>query len=109
PPQEPPVVHWLKQGYRVVLLQVEKVPRLLISVVVLLIVVGVGALFFLTSSFLPELREGNITVHMTAVPGTSLEESLRLGDRITQALSAVPFVRSVAQRVGRAELGTDTM
>jgi Cu/Ag efflux pump CusA len=48
-------------------------------------------------------------VHMTAVPGTSLEESLRLGDRLTQALSQVPFVRSVAQRVGRAELGTDTM
>jgi Cu/Ag efflux pump CusA len=46
---------------------------------------------------------------MTTVPGTSLEESLRLGDRLTQALSQVPFVRSVAQRVGRAELGTDTM
>jgi Cu/Ag efflux pump CusA len=75
----------------------------------LLVVAGVGALFFLSSSFLPELREGNITVHMTAVPGTSLEESLRLGDRLTQALSQVPFVRSVAQRVGRAELGTDTM
>jgi len=108
PPQEPPIVHWLKQGYRVILLQVEKAPLLLTSVVVLLIVLGVGALFFLTSSFLPELREGNITVHMTAVPGTSLEESLRLGDRLMQALVQIPSVRSVAQRAGRAELGTDT-
>ena len=108
PPQEPPIVHWLKQGYRVILLQVEKAPLLLTSVVVLLIVLGVGALFFLTSSFLPELREGNITVHMTAVPGTSLEESLRLGDRLMRALVQIPSVRSVAQRAGRAELGTDT-
>ena len=108
PPQEPPIVRWLKQGYRVLLLQVEKVPLLLTSVVALLIVLGVGALFFLTSSFLPELREGNITVHMTAVPGTSLEESLRLGDRLMQALVQIPSVRSVAQRAGRAELGTDT-
>ena len=108
PPQEPPIVHWLKQGYRVILLQVEKAPLLLTSVVVLLIVLGVGALFFLTSSFLPELREGNITVHMTAVPGTSLEESLRLGDRLMQALVQIPSVQSVAQRAGRAELGTDT-
>jgi Cu/Ag efflux pump CusA len=67
-----------------------------------------GTLFFLTSSFLPELREGNITVHMTAVPGTSLEESLRLGDRLMQALVQIPSVQSVAQRAGRAELGTDT-
>ena len=108
PPQEPPIVHWLKQGYRVILLQVEKAPLLLTSVVVLLIVLGMGTLFFLTSSFLPELREGNITVHMTAVPGTSLEESLRLGDRLMQALVQIPSVQSVAQRAGRAELGTDT-
>ena len=108
PPQDPPIVHWLKQGYRVILLQVEKAPLLLTSVVVLLIVLGVGTLFFLTSSFLPELREGNITVHMTAVPGTSLEESLRLGDRLMQALVQIPSVQSVAQRAGRAELGTDT-
>jgi CzcA family heavy metal efflux pump len=108
PPQEPPIVHWLKQGYGSLLLQVEKIPLLLTSVVALLIVLGVGALFFLSSSFLPELREGNITVHMTAVPGTSLEESLRLGDRLTQGLLQIPSVRSVAQRAGRAELGTDT-
>ena len=108
--KEPPLVRWLKRGYETLLLRVERAPRALVPVTVgLLIVAGVGALFFLSSSFLPDLREGNITVHMTAVPGTSLEESLRLGDRLTQALSQVPFVRSVAQRVGRAELGTDTM
>src|SRR6266851_6603292 len=44
PPQEPPIVHWLKQGYRVLLLQVERVPRLLILAVGLLIVLGVGGL-----------------------------------------------------------------
>src|SRR6266851_10281972 len=46
---------------------------------------------------------------MTAVPGTSLQESMRLGDRITEALLKIPSVQSVAQRAGRAELGTDTM
>jgi CzcA family heavy metal efflux pump len=110
PAQEPPIVHWLKRRYEAVLLRVERVPRVLVPATVgLLVAGGVGALFFLSSSFLPELREGNITVHMTAIPGTSLEESLRLGDRLTQALLQVPFVRSVAQRAGRAELGTDTM
>jgi Cu/Ag efflux pump CusA len=42
------------------------------------------------------------------VPGTSLDESLRLGQQVTRTLRADPRVRSVAQRVGRAELSEDT-
>jgi CzcA family heavy metal efflux pump len=109
PPQEPPAVHWLRKGYHELLLGVEKVPRLLTAAVAVFVTLGVGALFFLSESFLPELREGNITIHMTAVPGTSLQESLRLGDRIAQTVLKIPSVQSVAQRAGRAELGTDTM
>jgi Cu/Ag efflux pump CusA len=79
------------------------------AAVALLVALGIGTLFLLSESFLPELREGNITVHMTALPGTSLQESLRLGNHITEALLKIPSVQSVAQRAGRAELGTDTM
>jgi Cu/Ag efflux pump CusA len=46
---------------------------------------------------------------MTAVPGTSLQESMRLGDRLTEALLTIPSVKSVAQGSGRAELGTGTI
>jgi CzcA family heavy metal efflux pump len=109
PPQEPPLVHWLKGGYHDLLLRVERVPRLVLATVGLFVALGIGTVFLLSESFLPELREGNITVHMTAVPGTSLQESMRLGDRITEALLKIPSVQSVAQRAGRAELGTDAM
>src|SRR6266849_5542192 len=109
PPQEPLFVHWLKKGYHELLLRIERVPRLLMAAIALLIALGIGTLFLLSESFLPELREGNITVHMTALPGTSLQESLRLGGRITEELLRIPSVQSVAQRAGRAELGTDTM
>jgi Cu/Ag efflux pump CusA len=109
PPQEPSAVHWLKKGYHELLLGVERVPKLLMTGVALFIALGVGALFFLSESFLPELREGNITIHMTAVPGTSLQESLRMGDRITEAVLKIPSVQSIAQRAGRAELGTETL
>jgi CzcA family heavy metal efflux pump len=109
PSREPPLVHWLKRWYHALLLQIERVPRLVITLVFVLIAAGLAGAYFLTGSFLPELREGNITVHMTAAPGTSLEESLRLGDRVTAALQKIPYVVSVAQRAGRAELGTDIM
>jgi CzcA family heavy metal efflux pump len=109
PPQEPPAVRWLKKRYHEGLLRIERVPRLVMAIVALFIACGIATLFLLSESFLPELREGNITVHMTAVPGTSLQESLRLGNRITESLLKVPSVQSVAQRAGRAELGTDIM
>ena len=109
PPLEPPAVRWLKKRYESVLFRIERSPRRVMAAVALLVVLGVGTVFLLRESFLPELREGNITVHMTALPGTSLEESLRLGSRLTDALLRIPSVQSVAQRAGRAELGTDTM
>src|SRR5262245_15915538 len=45
---------------------------------------------------------------MSAVPGTSLDESRRIGAKVTEALRKDPRVRSVAQRIGRAELSEDT-
>lgn len=107
PPQEPPVVGWSRARYRRLLLGVEKSPRLVMVAVAVVIVLGVAILPFLEGSFLPSLQEGNLTVHMTMVPGTSVEESLRVGGLVTHALLKVPGVRSVAQRVGRAELGDD--
>ncbi|HEX5634563.1 MAG TPA: efflux RND transporter permease subunit, partial [Gemmatimonadales bacterium] len=41
-------------------------------------------------------------------PGTSLEESMRLGEVVTARLLEDRRVQSVAQRVGRAELSEDT-
>lgn len=106
--EDPPVVGWLKKRYRSVLLGVERAPRLVIAAAVVVTLLGVMALPFFSASFLPELREGHFILHMTAVPGTSLEESLRIGGRVTEALLKVPYVRSVAQRAGRAELSEDT-
>ena len=107
PPQEPPIVRTLKNGYRKILLGVEKSPRFVIFGVAAVVVVGIAILPFLEGSFLPNLHEGNLTVHMTMVPGTSVGESLRLGDKVTQRLLGISGVRSVAQRVGRAELADD--
>jgi len=58
-------------------------------------------------SFLPEFREGNYIVAMTTLPGTSLEESMRLGALVRQDLLKYPQVVSIDQRAGRAELDED--
>ena len=108
-PEEPPTVRWMKRRYTGLLTGVERAPTLVIITVGGLVALGTASLFFLTESFLPELREGDVTVHMTALPGTSLQESMRMGELLTAQLLKIPYVTSVAQRAGRAELGTDTM
>jgi CzcA family heavy metal efflux pump len=108
PPEEPPVVHRVKREYLRLLGWVDRRPRLVILGVVLLLVAALAALPFLRVSFLPEFREGHFMVHMVMVPGTSLEESLRLGRRVTRELLKLPYVRSVAQKAGRAEEGGET-
>ncbi|HEV2423851.1 MAG TPA: efflux RND transporter permease subunit [Terriglobia bacterium] len=107
PVPDPAPVRLLKQGYRRLLLGVEKAPLLVMSAVGLVILAGVSLFPSLKTSFLPQLREGNLTLHMTAVPGTSVRQSLELGQHVTRALVELPFIRLVAQRVGRAELADD--
>lgn len=102
PEKEPPLVQWLKRRYESLLRRVEKQPRTIIATTAVLILCGLAALPFLHSEFLPALREGHYLVHMITVPGTSLEETLRLGNQVTHELLKIPYVRSVAQKAGRA-------
>jgi CzcA family heavy metal efflux pump len=106
---EPPLVRWLKARYSGLLLQIERRPRLVIGSIALLTVLGLATLPFFGGEFLPELNEGHFVIHMSAAPGTSLAESLLLGRHLTGELLKLPYVRSVAQRVGRAEKGDDIL
>ncbi len=106
--REPPIVRWSKNGYRNLLLRVEKHPRAVVGSAATLVAVGLAIVPFLEEEFLPELRETHLVVHMVALPGTSLQESLRMGDRVTHELLKLPYVRFVAQKAGRAEEGEET-
>ena len=105
---EPPPVRWLKERYVRLLRGVEMNARKVLIAVAIVTVLGLSALPFLTGQFLPELKEGHFIVHMSAVPGTSLNQSLALGQHVTEELLKLPFVRSVSQQVGRAEKADDS-
>lgn len=105
---EPPMIRWCKAGYGPLLRGLARHPRALIAGAVALAGAAIATLPFFGASFVPELNEGHFVVHMIAVPGTSIAESLRIGDRVIRALHQIPAVRLLAQRAGRAELGDDT-
>jgi CzcA family heavy metal efflux pump len=105
---DPPLIRWSRRHYESLLRRIVQHPRSAIAVAGMVTLLGCSILPFFGQSFIPELKEGHFIVHMIAVPGTSIAESLRMGRVVTKALEEIPAVRSVAQRVGRAELGDDT-
>jgi len=106
--KDPPVTRWTRCRYERLLRRIALRPRTVMSAAALFTIAGCAALPFFGGSFIPELKEGHFVIHMSAVPGTSLDQSLQVGARVAEALRQLPAVRSVAQRVGRAALATDT-
>lgn len=107
PHQESRFVRWIKGRYAQLLKGTNKACSLMIAAVAALVVIGAVLFLSLGHQFLPELEEGHFTLHMTAIAGTSIEESLQIGQGVTERLLEIPGVAIVAQRIGRAELGDD--
>jgi len=106
--KEPPLVRMINPVYGWFLKQISRFPKLIFTGVVIFCLIGIGILPLLGGSFLPELREGHYIIHTASVPGTSIEESLRIGGQIERRVAEIPGVRSTSQWAGRAERGADT-
>lgn len=72
-----------------------------------IVLVGSLALFpFLGKEFMPNLKEGAIMWRITSIPSASLDESIRLSERISALVKAkFPEVETTLAMIGRAEKG----
>jgi CzcA family heavy metal efflux pump len=106
--KESPFTHVLKKRYSHLLQQVERHSGAVLGTVIAMTLCGVFSLMFVKGGFLPDLKEGHFLAFIQTAPGTSLKQSLHLGSTISGELLKIPAVRSVAQRIGRAENAEDT-
>ncbi|MGN6278984.1 MAG: efflux RND transporter permease subunit [Sphingomonas sp.] len=106
--REPPVARWLRGHYEQLLGRVFDRPRPIAIMVTVLMIASTAVLPFLGGNFIPPMREGHYVVHANLAPGSSIEQSARVGAILSKRLAAVPGVRSVAQRIGRAVRSEDT-
>ncbi|GAX61275.1 czcA family heavy metal efflux pump [Candidatus Scalindua japonica] len=95
---------WLSKHYHSALTRVMKVKKIVLSLAIVLFVVVGFLMFGLGRSFLPEFNEGTLTVSAVSMPGISLEESNKIGNRIENILLSVPEISITSRRTGRAEL-----
>lgn len=102
--KESPVVHVLKEAYQKLLTRVLHHPGVILVASVVLVGSTLACVPLLGRAFLPEFNEGTLTINTVTLPGTSLEESNRLGQMVEDILLSFPEVRATARRTGRAEL-----
>ena len=104
---DPFLVRGLKRAYRPVLAFALR-RRVVVVVIAVAGLIGAGALVpRLGTEFVPELDEGTLSIRVTMNPSISLEEALRIGQRLERKLHAFPEVTYAVSQIGRPELGGD--
>lgn len=96
-------VEWLKRRYGL-MLDAWVFPHANAIVASSVAVLAVSGVVFagLGRSFLPEFQEGNLVIHASGMPGTSLTMMSRVGRSLEATFRAIPGVQVAGQRAGRA-------
>lgn len=102
--REPRTMTWLKKHYNSSLKKSIKSPKPIYGLTLILTVFAVFLFFHLGKGFLPPFNEGSFTINVNALPGITLEESNRIGDRAEELILSVPEIKLTARKTGRAEL-----
>jgi CzcA family heavy metal efflux pump len=99
---EPRWLSGLKARYHRTLERLVKRWRLVTVISLIAFAIAMAGIFGAGRAFLPDFNEGSLTVNLTTVPGTSLEESNRLALRVEKVLLEHKEVAATARRTGRA-------
>ncbi|MDD6209817.1 MAG: efflux RND transporter permease subunit [Bacteroidales bacterium] len=102
--KEPFVSRTLKRYYRIALEWALTHKRAILSSTIVLFIGSVALFFTFGRSFLPAFNEGSLTINVSALPGITLEESDKIGQRAEELLLSIPEIQTVARKTGRAEL-----
>ena len=97
------LVAWLKRRYARVLNWTLRHPYKIIGTSAAMLLVALLLFPLMGREFLPPFNEGALNINASLPPGSSLQESNRIGSIIEGVLHEVPEVVSTTRRTGRAE------
>lgn len=104
PTQDAWIARKLRVLYKVALTYAVEHKKAVLGSTFAVFLVALGLFFTLGRSFLPGFNEGSFTINVSSLPGISLEESDKMGQRAEELLMQVPEIQTVARKTGRAEL-----
>ncbi|MGQ0654512.1 MAG: efflux RND transporter permease subunit [Betaproteobacteria bacterium] len=100
--RESPLVPWLKRRYGALLARTMRSPRAAGAGALALMAAALAAGPFLGHSLLPSFKERDFLMHWVPAEGTSHPETVRITQRASRELRAIPGVRNFGAHVGRA-------
>ena len=103
PQRESPILPWIMRIYRPLLSIMLRWRWTVVVTLVAIIAVALALTPYVGKEFLPIMDEGTYVINARMLPGTSLEESLRIGRQVERVLLEIPEVTSTSNRTGRAE------
>lgn len=107
--KEPKIVAFLHVVQRAVLNFTHRAWGLTVAALTAGAVAAAAAVPYLHSELIPQFREGHFVLQASmASAGTSVEDVVTTGQRISAALLKLPFIDTIAHQIGRAESGEDT-
>ncbi|WP_027872481.1 efflux RND transporter permease subunit [Spongiibacter marinus] len=107
--QESRIIRSGKNLYRPLLEKALALPGLVVTCATLLVAFCLWLATTLGSEFVPQLDEGDIALHALRIPGTGLEQSIKLQEILEERLKAFPEVDKVFAKIGTPEVATDPM
>jgi cobalt-zinc-cadmium resistance protein CzcA len=74
-----------------------------------LVALALALLLRLGTEFVPSLNEGDIALHAMRIPGTGLDQAIRMQAQLEERIREFPEVQRVFAKIGTAEVATDPM
>ncbi|WP_419699916.1 CusA/CzcA family heavy metal efflux RND transporter [Mucilaginibacter sp. NFX135] len=104
------IINFLQRIYQRALEAVLKVKLLTVSVVFILFGISIWAFSRMGGEFIPTLEEGDLTVEISMMQGTSLSEVVKTFGKAEKLLKdRFPEIKQAVTRIGSSEIPTDPM
>ena len=103
------VIRWIKKLYLPALHNAMKRKKRTAIISTVIFLISLFLFRFVGTEFLPYLDEGSIAVNVVKFPTVSLNESVKIGEKIEKLLLEFQEVSTVVTKTGRAEIAEDPM
>ncbi|MGI2066578.1 efflux RND transporter permease subunit [Shewanella sp. MF08487] len=103
------VIKGAKSLYRPLLEWVLEWRWLVVSFTAALVGVSIWLLTQMGSEFVPELDEGDITLHAMRIPGTGIDQAIEMQSQVELRLLQFPEVVKTFAKIGTPDVATDPM
>ncbi len=107
--EENRIMQWCKRRYQPLLAWALRSGKRVVGGAMLLLVLCGLLATRLGTEFIPNLDEGDSALHALRIPGTSLDQAVRMQSTLEEHIKQFPEVDRVFGKLGTAEVATDPM